>query len=69
MSEGLYTSTLNLAFVDFTKPFKLHTDASTIGLGGVLYQDQDGKDRVITHILVGHSPKVNPIILHTSWNY
>ena len=36
-----------LAFADFTKPFKLHTNARTIGLGALLYQEQDGKDRVI----------------------
>ena len=36
-----------LGFVDFNKPFKLQTDASAIGMGAVLYQDQDGKDKVI----------------------
>ena len=41
------TSTLVLAFTDFTKPFKLHMDASTIGLGTVLYQEQGRKDQVI----------------------
>ena len=34
-------------FANFNKPFKLHTDASAIILGAVLYQEQDGKDRVI----------------------
>lgn len=36
-----------LAYPDFTSPFILHTDASQIGLGAVLYQNQDGKMRVI----------------------
>ena len=39
-----------LAYADYTKPFVLHTDASTTGLGAVLYQKQeDGKERVITY--------------------
>ena len=36
-----------LAFADFKKWFKLQTDASTIGLGTVLCQEQGGKDQVI----------------------
>ena len=39
-----------LAYADYTKPFKLHTDASELGLGAVLYQTQeDGTDRVIAY--------------------
>ena len=38
-----------LAFADFSKPFILHTDASTEGLGVVLYQEQDGLGRVIAY--------------------
>ena len=36
-----------LAFVDFKKLFKLYIDASAEGLGAVLYQEQDGKERVV----------------------
>ena len=39
-----------LAYADYTKPFVLHTDASTTGLRVVLYQKQeDGKERVIAY--------------------
>ena len=36
------------AYVDFTRPFKLHTDACRSSLGAVLYQtDDNGMDAVI----------------------
>ena len=35
------------AFPDFTMPFRLYTDASTLGLGAILAQVQDGKERFI----------------------
>ena len=38
-----------LAYAEFSKPFILHTDASTEGLGAVLYQEQDGLERVIAY--------------------
>ena len=46
---NLCTSTPVLGFADYTKPFKLYTDASMEGLSAVLYQEQDGKDRVIAY--------------------
>ena len=36
-----------MAYVDFLKPFKLHNDACILGLGVIIYQNQDGVDCVI----------------------
>lgn len=38
-----------LAYADYKLPFKLHTDACLTGLGAVLYQRQDGADRVVAY--------------------
>jgi hypothetical protein len=38
-----------LAFADFELTFMLHVDASQAGLGAMLMQRQDGKDRVIAY--------------------
>ncbi|MCG8034843.1 MAG: DDE-type integrase/transposase/recombinase, partial [Candidatus Thiodiazotropha taylori] len=38
-----------LAYADYSRPFELHTDASSNGLGAVLYQAQDGKKRVVAY--------------------
>ena len=38
-----------IAYPDFELPFFMTTDASNYGLGSVLYQTQDGKDRVISY--------------------
>ena len=39
--KELCTSTPILAYADYKKEFQLHTDASELGLGGVLYQADD----------------------------
>ena len=47
--QGLCTESPVLAYADFKAPFILHTDASGEGLGAVLYQVQEGKQRVIAY--------------------
>ena len=47
--KELCTTTPILAYADFGKPFKLHTNASLLGLGAVLYQVQDGVEKVISY--------------------
>lgn len=48
LKEKLMTAPI-LGFADFTRPFILETDASSLGLGAVLYQLQGGKKRVIAY--------------------
>ena len=47
--KELCTTTPILAYADFGKPFNLHTNASVLGLGAVLYQVQDGVEKVISY--------------------
>ena len=50
--EQLITAITNrpvMAYPNYSEPFILHTDASEQGLGGALYQRQDGKLRVIAY--------------------
>ena len=48
--KELCTTTPILAYANFGKPFKLHTDASVLGLRVVLYQVQDGVEKVISYV-------------------
>lgn len=50
------TSAPVLAFADFNLPFILYTDASNQGLGAVLAQVQDGKEKVIAFASRSLSP-------------
>lgn len=43
------TSPPVLAYADFSKPFLMNTDASKSGLGVILYENQDGCERVIAY--------------------
>ena len=47
--KTMCVSTPILAYPNYQLPFSLHTDSSTDGLGAVLYQKQDGKQRVIAY--------------------
>ena len=38
-----------LAYANYKRPFKVHVDDSTAGLGAILYQAQEGEDRVIAY--------------------
>lgn len=59
--KSCLTSAPTLIRPDFTKPFVLQTDASTIGLGAVLGQkDEEGKEHVIAYASrVLHGPEAN----------
>ena len=45
--KTLLTTSPITAFPDFSQTFRLYTDASTAGLGAILAQVQDGKERII----------------------
>ena len=54
--QRLCTEVSILAYADFKAPFILQTDASSDGLGVVLYQNQDGQRRVIAYASRSLSP-------------
>ena len=66
--KQLCSQTPILAYANYKKPFKLHTDASENGLGAVLYQKQDdGTDHVIAY--ASHTlSKSEKIMMLINWN-
>ena len=42
-------NTLVLVYPDLTKPFILDTDASGVGIGAILSQKQDDKERAVAY--------------------
>ena len=47
--KELYTSAPILAYADFKKPFRMHTDASILSFEAVLYQEQDVVEKVVSY--------------------
>ena len=45
--KTLLTTSATTAFPDFSLPFRLYTDTSTAGLGAILAQVREGKERII----------------------
>ena len=62
-----------LAYADYSKPFVINIDASGDGLGAVLYQEQDGLERVIAYASRGlrasesNYPAHKPKFLALKW--
>jgi hypothetical protein len=46
---SILTSNEVLAYADYSQPFIIHTDASGSGLGAILLQVQDGRERPISY--------------------
>ena len=57
-----------LAYAEYHLPFKLHTDTSITGLGAVLYQHQNGEDRVVSYASRSLKPSESNYPAH-KWDF
>lgn len=55
-----------LGYADYSKPFVLHTDTSAKGLGAVIYQEQEGKLKVIVYASRGVARRITK---RTRWSF
>ena len=67
--KTLCTKAPILAYANFTKPFKLHTDACGTGWGAVLYQTQEDGTEAVIAFASRSLKRLNPITQLTSWNF
>ena len=62
---SLLTNPPILAYPEYNSPYVLHTDASQLGIGAVLYQRQNGMLRVISYASRTLSPSEKRYYLHS----
>ena len=65
--KTLLTTSPITAFPDFSQSFRLYTDASTAGLGAILAQVREGKERIIC-CASGHSTRLRRPTPPLNWN-
>ncbi|XP_060607809.1 uncharacterized protein LOC132759951 [Ruditapes philippinarum] len=58
------TSAPTLTYADYSKPFILNIDASCVGLGAVLYQEVEGKKKVVAYASRGLRPSERNYLAH-----